>query len=129
MSDPREDDAELAELFAQSKREEVWQEEPSAAAAIWWRARADELMSEEIQRHRSQAHPLILGRLVAAVSVAAAIALGIFQLFQALPQQSPEIKELFAGVTLPPLSAALLALAAVPALGLLQFFWKETIRR
>jgi hypothetical protein len=129
MSDPREHDAELAKLFAQSKRDESWQENPSAASAIWWRARADELMSDEIQRRRRQARPLILGRLIAAVSVTVAIAIGIFQFVQALPRQSPEIREMFAGVTFSPLSAALLALAAVPALGLLQFFWKETIRR
>lgn len=129
MSSPRDHDAELAELFTQSKREETWQEEPSAAAAIWWRARADELMSEEIQRHRWQARPLLLGRLLAAVSVMAAIALGLFQFLQALPRQSPELQEIFAGMTVSPLSAALLALAAAPALGLLQVLWKETIRR
>jgi hypothetical protein len=129
MSSPREQDAELAELFAQSKREETWQEDPSAAAAIWWRARADELMSDEIQRRRQRTRPLILGRLIAAVSVMAAIALGLFQFVQTLPQQSPELQEMFAGLTFSPLSAAFLALAAVPALGLLQFLWKEAIRR
>jgi hypothetical protein len=129
MSNPREHDAELAELFAQSKREEIRQEEPSAAAAIWWRARTDELMSEEIERRQLRARPLILGRLIAAVFVTAALALGLFQFVQALPQQDPEIKAMFAGVTFSPLSAALLALAAVTAISLLQFFWKETLRR
>jgi hypothetical protein len=128
MSSPGEHDAELAELFAQSKREEIWQEDPHAASAIWWRARADELISEEIQRRQRRARPLILGRLIAAVAVTAAIALGIFQFVQALPGQSLEIQEMFAGVAYSPLSAALLALASAPALGLLQFFWKETLR-
>ncbi|HEV7506164.1 MAG TPA: hypothetical protein VGS07_14740 [Thermoanaerobaculia bacterium] len=129
MSDLREHDAELAELFAQSKREETWQEEPHAAAAIWLRARADELMSGEIQSRQRRARPLMLGWLIAAVSVMAAVVLGLFQFVQTLPQQSPELQEMFAGLAFSPLSAALLALAAVPALGLLQFFWKETIRR
>jgi hypothetical protein len=129
MSSPREHDAELAELFAESRREEIWQEEPHAAAAIWWRARADELMSGEIQSRQRQARPLMLGRLTAAFSVMAALVLGLFQFVQTLPQQSPELQEMFAGLTFSPLSAALLALAAVTALGLLQFFWQETIRR
>lgn len=129
MSSPRDHDAGLAELFAQSKREEIWQEEPSAAASIWWRARADELMSEAIQARQRQARPLLLGRLAAAAAVLAAITLGVFQFVQALPQQSPELREMLAGLTFSPLSAALLALAGVPALSLLQFFWKETLRR
>lgn len=129
MSSPGEHDAELADLFARSKREETWQEDPSAASEIWWRARADELMSEEIQRCQRRARPLILGRLIAAAAMLAAIALGIFQFVQALPWQSREIQEMFAGVTFSPLSAALLALVALPALGLIQRGWKETIRR
>ncbi|HSS50843.1 MAG TPA: hypothetical protein VLX28_18030 [Thermoanaerobaculia bacterium] len=129
MSTAREHDAELVELFAQSRRDETWQEEPSAAAAIWWRARADELMSEEIQSRQRRARPLLLGRLIAAIAVLAAIALGLLQFALAFPQQSPELQEMLAGTGFSPLSAALLALVAVPALGLLQFFWKETIRR
>jgi hypothetical protein len=119
MSLPSEHDAELAALFAQSRQEETWQEEPSAASAIWLRARADELMSEEIEKRQWRARPLLVGRLIAAGFAGAAIVLGSFQAAPALPRDT----------NLAPGSVALLVLVALPALCLIQRLWKETVRR
>ncbi|HEX4966319.1 MAG TPA: hypothetical protein VF173_36260 [Thermoanaerobaculia bacterium] len=112
-------ESELADLFARSRQEEVWPEEPSAAAAIWQRARADELLTAEIERRKRRARPLVLGQIGASLAVLAAAELAVFQAFQALPSESPAFREALASTGFSPLSAALLALVAVPALGLL----------
>jgi hypothetical protein len=102
------DTVELAEVFARSRSEEAWEDSPDAPAAIWWRARADELLSDEIERCERRERPLVFGRRAAGL-----------QLFFALPH------ERLASTGFTPLSAALVAGVAVPTAALIHYLRRQ----
>jgi hypothetical protein len=106
---------ELASLFAASRREEDWPETPDLPSAVWWRARADELLEEALLR--PEARPLAWGRRVAGLATLLAVEWGLFEAFHAIPADR---------LGVPPLTAALLAIVAAPALALLHHLRRET---
>lgn len=122
-SDPREHDARLSALFAESRRQEVWPQASDGPARLWHRARTAELLDEEIRRRRESQLPLTLGRRAAAVAALLAGEALLLDAIEALPDQA------LGSVGLTPTTAALLALVSLPALALAAYLRRQATAR
>ena len=109
----------LTALFAESRRQEAWTQTPDLPAQIWRRARAAELLDEEIRRRRERRRPLVFGRRTAAVAALLAGEALLLEAVAAFPDQA------LGTVGLTSTTAALLALVALPAVALAGYLRRE----
>jgi hypothetical protein len=109
-------DAELSKLFQESLETERWPEPPPDPAAIWWRARAADLLAEELRQRERRTRPLAAARSLAGLAALLAAGLGVLGGYLELPAEAGKA---FAAAGLSPGTAALLALAALPTGALL----------
>lgn len=112
-------DDELNEIFRRSRDEERWPEPLPAPAAIWWRARAADLLAGEIRQRERKIRPLAVARGLAGLAALVAGELGVLEGFSRLPA---EVGKTLATAGLSPGVLALLALAALPTAALLARF-------
>jgi hypothetical protein len=126
----REEDTLLRDLFAASARGETWPEPSNIAdiaSNIWWRARAAALLDEEIRRRERRSRPLALGHRAARLAALLALEAALVQAVLWLPGDIPAFRNLLAASSLAPTTAALLALAAAPALVLMNHLRREGV--
>jgi hypothetical protein len=109
-------DDELTELFRHSRDEERWPEPLPAPAAIWWRARAADLLAEEIGQRERKTRPLAAARSLAGLAALVAAELGVLEGFSRLPEQ---VGKTLTASGLSPWTATFLTLAALPTAALL----------
>jgi hypothetical protein len=121
----REEDILLRDLFAASAQGETWPESPDAVSNIWWRARAAALLDEEISRRERRSRPLALGQRAARLAALLALEAALVQAVLWLPGDIPAFRNLLDASGLAPTTAALLALAAAPALALMNHLRRE----
>jgi hypothetical protein len=112
-------DDELTELFRHSRDEERWPEPLPTPAAIWWRARAADLLAEEIRQRERKTWPLAAARNLAGITALVAAELGVLEGFFSLPEQ---VGKTLADAGLSPGTLALLTLTALPTAALLALF-------
>jgi hypothetical protein len=113
---------ELRNLFQRSRREERWPEPLPDPAALWRRARAADLLAEELRRRERAARPLLTARRLAGWATLVAAELAVLAGFSEIPK--PALDALVnAGVS--PWTAALLTLAALPAATLVHRMRRE----
>lgn len=116
-------DDELNEIFRRSRDEERWPEPLPAPAAIWWRARAADLLAEEIRQRERKTRPLALARGLAGLTALVAAELGVLE---GLSRLSAEVGKTLATAGLSPGALALLALTALPTATLILRLRRET---
>ena len=104
-------DDELIELFRRSRDEERWPEPLPAPAAIWWRARAADLLAGEICQRERKIRPLAVARGLAGLAALVAAELGVLEGFFKMPE---ELGKAMTAAGLSPWTATLLIIAAVP---------------
>ena len=104
-------DEELTEIFRRSLDEERWPEPLPAPAAIWWRARAADLLAGEIRQRERKIRPLAVARGLASLAALVAAELGVLEGFSRLPV---EVGKTLTTAGLSPGALALLALVALP---------------
>jgi hypothetical protein len=114
---------ELNEIFRRSRDEERWPEPLPAPAAIWWRARAADLLAGEIQQRERKIRPLAMARGLAGLAALVAAELGVLEGFSRLPA---EVGKTLVTADLSPGTLALLALAALPTATLIFRLRRET---
>jgi hypothetical protein len=112
-------DDELIDLFRRSRDGERWPEPLPAPAAIWWRARAADLLAEEIRQRERKTRPLAAARGLAGLAALVAAELGVLEGFFSLPRQ---VGETLTAAGLSPWTATLLTLAVLPTAVLLARF-------
>ena len=104
-------DDELNEIFRRSRDEERWLEPLPAPAAIWWRARAADLLAGEIRQRERKIRPLAVARGLAGLTALVAAELGVLEGFFKMPE---ELGKALTAAGLSPGTATLLIIAAVP---------------
>jgi hypothetical protein len=109
-------DDELNELFRRSRDAERWPEPLPAPAPIWWRARAEDLLAEELRQRERKIRPLAVARNLAGLAALVAAELGVLEGFSRLPE---EVGKTLATAGLSPGALALLALTALPTVTLI----------
>ena len=109
-------DDELNEIFRRSRDQERWPEPLLAPAAIWWRARAADLLAGELRQRERQIRPLAVARGLAGLAALVAAELGVLEGFFKMPE---ELGKALTAAGLSPGTLALLALAALPTAALL----------
>ncbi|HTG33020.1 MAG TPA: hypothetical protein VLB76_08820 [Thermoanaerobaculia bacterium] len=115
-------DDELTEIFRHSRDEERWPEPLPAPAAIWWRARAADLLAGEIRQRERKIRPLAVARGLASLAALVAAELGILEGFFRLPE---EFGKTLTAAGLSPWTVTLLILAAVPTAALIYRLRRE----
>jgi hypothetical protein len=118
-------DDELIEIFGRSRDEERWPEPLPAPAAIWWRARAADLLAGELHQRERKTRPLATARNLAGLAALVAAELGVLEGFSRLPE---EIGKTLTTAGLSPWTATLLIIVAVPTAALLLRFRATSTR-
>ena len=118
-------DDELNEIFRRSRDEERWPEPLPAPAAIWWRARAADLLAGELRQRERKIRPLAVARGLAGLAALVAAELGVLEGFSRLPA---EVGKTLATAGLSPGALMLLALATLPTVTLILRLRRETPR-
>jgi cobalamin biosynthesis protein CobD/CbiB len=101
----------LAEAFAASRRDTYEPDAPADPSRIWWRARADELVEEEIRRRKRTAAPFAIAQGLTGAALFLIVEIGLLLLLSYI---LPPIAKPLAAVGLSPLTVTILALAAGP---------------
>jgi hypothetical protein len=112
-------DDELIDLFHRSRDEERWPEPLPTPAVIWWRAKATDLLAEEIRQRERKTWPLAAARNLAGLAALVAAELGVLEGFFSLPEQ---VGKTLTAAGLSPWTATFLTLAALPTAALLVRF-------
>lgn len=109
----------LAEAFAASRRDTYEPDAPADPSRIWWRARAEELVEEEIRRRKKTAAPFTLVQRLAAVVL---FLLGETGAVLLLSLSLPAWEKSLAASGISPVTLTILILAALPTASLLYRF-------
>ena len=109
----------LAEAFAASRRDTYYPEAPADPSRIWWRARAEELVEEEIRRRKRTAAPFTFVQSLAAVVLFLLAEIGALLL---LSLNLPTWEKSLAASGVSPLTLTILVLAALPTASLFYRF-------
>ena len=116
-------DPELTDLFRRSRDEESWHEPLPDPGMIWRRARAADLLAEELRRRERKTWPLAAARNVAGIAILVAAELGVLEGFFEMPA---EWGKTLAAAGLSPWTVMLLVAAALPTVALVHRLRRET---
>lgn len=109
----------LAEAFAASRRDTYEPDAPADPSRIWWRARTEELIEEEIRNRKGTAAPFTLVQRLAAIVV---FLLGETGAILLLSLTLPTWEKSLAASGVSPLAFTFFVLAALPTASLLYGF-------
>jgi hypothetical protein len=109
----------LTEAFAASRRDTYEPDAPAEPSRIWWRARADELVEEEIRRRKRTTAPFTFVQRLATVVF---FLLGETGAVLFLSLSLPAWEKSLAASGVSPLALTVLILAAFPTASLLYRF-------